>query len=505
MSQIAFFIRRNFIILVGLLTFVKAYGSIQDIPIVQLKRDYKVVPQGDSVKLTCPILGLGRTPLITWSKGGETITDYAWTRFSLDKKSLKISQVEYDDTGIYICKGTNGYGSNEVRIDLFVIAAESYDQWSPQSGIPPILTEETQYSEDTFYPPSGTDLSFSCSALGQPEPSVIWLKNMARIENSNPHLDGMDNGNLHLRNINQKDSAIYTCVAQNKHGHVAKNFTVHINEPIIVKNIESPTPDLIIPNDPENTTVEKDGRATLECKAKGKSTWLKKLQPGEVIDDPNKSVINLKPDAFLVIQESETRHLENLVDNSGDEYYISRLVLSKVTPADAGMYICVVNDHDEGKSTFKYAYLQVEDGQSTSPHTLSKETLYILVACLGAFVLVFLILIVTFILRKNSKPSHRNADSPEARERMLEASNSNSSNTQRPQVASNLVQANPTSIQQEYFPPPTWATLPNNPKVGLPLPPIPMEKHDMSLSISNSSRNGQKHRQHHHQHHRFRR
>ena len=88
---------------------------------MQLKRDYKVVPQGSSVKLTCPILGLGRSPLITWSKGGETITDYAWTRFSLDKKSLKISQAEYDDTGIYICKGTNGYGSNEVRFDLFVI------------------------------------------------------------------------------------------------------------------------------------------------------------------------------------------------------------------------------------------------------------------------------------------------------------------------------------------------------------------------------------------------
>ena len=58
---------------------------------------------------------------------------------------------------------------------------------------------------------------------------------------------------------------------------------------------------------------------------------------------------------------------------------------------------------------------------------------------------------------------------------------------------------------QEYFSAPAWATLPNNSKVGLPLPPIPMEKHDMSLSISNSSRNGQKHRQHHHQQHRFRR
>ena len=140
--------------------------------------------------------------------------------------------------------------------------AESFAQWSPKSGIPPILTEETHRSEDTFYPPSGTDLSFSCAALGQPEPSIIWLKDMARIESS-PNLD---NGhNLQVKNVKQKDAGIYTCVAQNKHGHVAKNFSVHMNEPIIVKNIESPTPDLIIPNDPENTTVEKDGKATLEC------------------------------------------------------------------------------------------------------------------------------------------------------------------------------------------------------------------------------------------------
>ena len=63
----------------------------------------------------------------------------------------------------------------------YFLAAESYAQWTPQSGIQPILSEETKFSEDVFYPPSGTDLSLSCSALGQPEPSVIWWKDMARI------------------------------------------------------------------------------------------------------------------------------------------------------------------------------------------------------------------------------------------------------------------------------------------------------------------------------------
>ena len=42
-------------------------------------------------------------------------------RFKTQKKNLKIKPVMPDDTGIYICKGTNGFGSEEIRIDLIVI------------------------------------------------------------------------------------------------------------------------------------------------------------------------------------------------------------------------------------------------------------------------------------------------------------------------------------------------------------------------------------------------
>ncbi len=87
---------------------------------MQLKRDYKIVPRGESVKLTCQIGGKPQ-PIITWSKGSEAITEYGWTRFTLGKRSLKISQAEYEDTGIYVCKGTNGYGSQEVRIGMMLL------------------------------------------------------------------------------------------------------------------------------------------------------------------------------------------------------------------------------------------------------------------------------------------------------------------------------------------------------------------------------------------------
>ena len=84
------------------------------------ERDFKVAKFGETIKLNCPISSRLKL-LIDWSKGGEDITDYNWERYSLDKKSLLIKAATYDDTGIFICKGTNGFGSSQVRIDLFVL------------------------------------------------------------------------------------------------------------------------------------------------------------------------------------------------------------------------------------------------------------------------------------------------------------------------------------------------------------------------------------------------
>lgn len=236
-----------------------------------------MAPQGRNFELNCPISGQP-APIITWFKGSEEIKDYEWTRFSLDKKSLKISQVDYEDTGIYVCKGTNGYGSSEVRIDFFVIAEDSFANWSPSDGIAPILTEDTRRLEETFYVQSGADLDLSCSALGQPKPRISWKKNMVKF-------NVKDKG-LTLRKVSKKDEGVYTCRASNEHGDVTKSFVIHVNEPLVQVNqpktginqepaskSSSDLPSyssiqhLIVPNDPANTTVEENGKAILECRA----------------------------------------------------------------------------------------------------------------------------------------------------------------------------------------------------------------------------------------------
>lgn len=79
-----------------------------------------MVRLGSDARIPCPMAG-HPAPMIDWAKGGESISPYSWERFRTSKKSLKIANVHKEDSGEYTCKGTNGFGSEEVTINLVVI------------------------------------------------------------------------------------------------------------------------------------------------------------------------------------------------------------------------------------------------------------------------------------------------------------------------------------------------------------------------------------------------
>ena len=78
-----------------------------------------MVRLGEDVKIQCPISG-NPTPIIEWKKGGETI-DYTFIRIRTKGRQLRIKKSQETDTGVFICKGVNGFGNVEVRVDLIVI------------------------------------------------------------------------------------------------------------------------------------------------------------------------------------------------------------------------------------------------------------------------------------------------------------------------------------------------------------------------------------------------
>jgi len=88
-------------------------------PQAEQKEMKKIGRIGENVRLVCPIGGFP-APMVEWSKNGEKI-DYMWERHRTGRKSLKIRNANEDDTGVFTCKGINGFGSEEVRIELIIV------------------------------------------------------------------------------------------------------------------------------------------------------------------------------------------------------------------------------------------------------------------------------------------------------------------------------------------------------------------------------------------------
>ncbi len=74
---------------------------------------------GDTVKLVCPVEA-DPPPLLQWTKDDESINGM-WDRHRMLSRALKIKDAVIADTGTYICKATNGFGSVNVDYRLYVL------------------------------------------------------------------------------------------------------------------------------------------------------------------------------------------------------------------------------------------------------------------------------------------------------------------------------------------------------------------------------------------------
>lgn len=77
---------------------------------------------GENIKLHCPLEpNFQPPPLVSWNKDDESI-HVGWNRIkTLDNdKVLRIKDLEVTDSGVYVCKATNGFGSVEAKHLLYV-------------------------------------------------------------------------------------------------------------------------------------------------------------------------------------------------------------------------------------------------------------------------------------------------------------------------------------------------------------------------------------------------
>ena len=74
---------------------------------------------GDTVRLACPVTS-DPPALTSWHKDDEAIHS-GWERFRPLDRLLRIRGALPEDSGIYVCKATNGFGSVTVTHELYVL------------------------------------------------------------------------------------------------------------------------------------------------------------------------------------------------------------------------------------------------------------------------------------------------------------------------------------------------------------------------------------------------
>lgn len=227
--------------------------------------------KGVTVRLECFALG-NPVPTITWRKINGNIPKKARLRKS--QAVLEIPNIQLDDSGTYECKAENPRGGTAFKGHLQVY---TLPQWVR-------MINDTQMD-------SGEKLQWECKATGRPRPTYRWLLNglpltsQARIE--------IVNGELTIHRVQQTDSGMYQCIAENKYGAVYSSAELKIlaSPPVFV-----PNPIQII------ATLGKD--VLLECKPKAspkpRITWKR----GDRRVVPNKRIMLLRNNTLRIVNSS---------------------------------------------------------------------------------------------------------------------------------------------------------------------------------------------------------
>ncbi|XP_060245885.1 hemicentin-2 [Meriones unguiculatus] len=171
---------------------------------------------GENASLPCPARGTPK-PQITWRRGpsSEPLNGRAGVAV-LDEGSLFLSSVSLADGGEYECQATNEVGSASRRAKLVVY-------------VPPSIREEGRTTNVSGL--AGQPLTLECDANGFPAPEAVWLKDGKLIPEAGDHRLLDDARALHFPRIQESDSGLYSCRAENQAGSAQRDFNLAVFVP----------------------------------------------------------------------------------------------------------------------------------------------------------------------------------------------------------------------------------------------------------------------------------
>ncbi|XP_031707548.1 striated muscle preferentially expressed protein kinase-like isoform X2 [Anarrhichthys ocellatus] len=192
------------------------------------------VTQGQDVVISAKVAGQPK-PMVYWLKDRVTVKTagrFAVRETGDDTSEMRISSAQRSDTGLYLCKIVNEYGSKQAECRVEVKAS------APQAALK--ITREVK----GVAVKAGESAMFECHMTGPPDIDVDWLSNGKLIQpallNCKMHFDGK-RCRLLLNSVHEDDSGTYTCKLSTAKEELTSNANLSVapsKEPLYTRKLD---------------------------------------------------------------------------------------------------------------------------------------------------------------------------------------------------------------------------------------------------------------------------
>uniref|UniRef100_A0A8C3XGX1 Fibroblast growth factor receptor n=1 Tax=Cyanoderma ruficeps TaxID=181631 RepID=A0A8C3XGX1_9PASS len=245
-------------------------------PLLESEEEHLLLDPGNTLKLYCDANQSDAS--VVWYKESRPLISGG--RLHLHQSLLEISEVTYEDSGLYVCRA---WGAGEVlrNFTISVVGrspAQASSHCTSCMSPAPYWTHPHRMDKKLYAVPAGNTVKFRCPASGSPSPSIRWFKNGREFRGEH-RIGGIrlrhQHWSLVMESVVPSDRGNYTCLVENRFGSIRYSYLLDVLE-------RSPHRPILQAGLPANTTALVGSDVEFFCKvysdAQPHIQWLKHIE-----------------------------------------------------------------------------------------------------------------------------------------------------------------------------------------------------------------------------------
>ncbi|NWQ82566.1 FGFR4 factor, partial [Columbina picui] len=211
-------------------------------PLLESEEEHLLLDPGNALQLYCDANQSGAS--VAWYKESRLLVPGG--RIHLQQSLLEISEVAYEDSGLYVCRAR---GTGEILRNFTISVVDSLasgdDDEDSDGDSPhgdrneepvyrhraPYWTHPHRMDKKLYAVPAGNTVKFRCPASGSPSPSIRWFKNGREFRGEH-RIGGIrlrhQHWSLVMESVVPSDRGNYTCLVENRFGSIHYSYLLDV-------------------------------------------------------------------------------------------------------------------------------------------------------------------------------------------------------------------------------------------------------------------------------------